>query len=127
MSNEVFPSLILLTYKGKVLLMQKQDSANDKEQHPWCFISVVKNKEESFESAISRQVQKETGIKIDNIECVSENSYSAKLTDENVNKIERAENQQLDFFGPNELSKLLLSSATREFVFKHGSIIHPIV
>jgi len=38
------PGLILLTYKGKVLLMHKQNSVIDEEKHPWSFISGVNDK-----------------------------------------------------------------------------------
>jgi len=121
--DKITQSLILLTYKGKILLMHKQESANDEVNHPWGFISAVINKEESFESAFSRQVQKEAGIKIDNIECISKYCYSAKLTDEHVNTIERSENQRLDFFGLNELKKLMVSSSTQDFLLKHATSI----
>lgn len=116
-------SLILLTYKGKVLLMHKQKSVIDEERHPWCFIGGVRENKESFEHALSRRVEKEAGIKIENVEFVSENCYHAKLTDDNVNKIKRAENQLLDFFTPKELNKLFLSRLTQAFISKHGSLI----
>lgn len=117
------PSLILLTYKGKALLMHKQNSVIDKELHPWSFISGIKDKKETFEKAMCRRVEKETGIKIENIEFVSESCYHARLTDDNVNKITRTENQLLDFFTLRELKKLLLSNATAQFISKHSSLI----
>ena len=95
--DDTSPSLILLTYKGKVLLMHKQKSVIDEENHPWCLIGGVRENKESFENAMARRVEKETGIKIENVEFVSENCYHARLTDDNVNKIKRAENQLLDF------------------------------
>ena len=116
-------SLILLTYKGKVLLMYKKNGPGDEEKHPWCFIGGVKEKRESFENALARRVEKEMGIKIENVEFVSESCYHARLTDDNVNKIERAENQLLDFFSLKELKKLFLSKPTREFISKHGTLI----
>jgi len=61
------PSLILLTYKGKVLLMHKQKSVIDEELHPWCLIGGIKGAKESYEKALSRRVESEAGIKIDNI------------------------------------------------------------
>ena len=123
MDNKISPVSILLTYKGKVLLMHKKNSVIDEEKHPWCFIGAVKEKSESFEKAMTRRVQKEMGIKIENIEFVSEFCYRAQLTDDNVNKIQRAENQLLDFFTPNEVKKLFLSRTTEQFITKHGSLI----
>ncbi|MCL5114066.1 MAG: NUDIX domain-containing protein [Patescibacteria group bacterium] len=116
-------SLILLTYKGKVLLMHKQKSVIDRESHPWCFIGAIRENKESFEHAMERRVEKEMGIKIKNVEFVSENCYHAQLTDDNVNNIQRAENQLLDFFTPKELTKLFLSRSTQAFILKHGALI----
>ncbi len=116
-------SLILLTYKGKVLLMHKQKSVIDEEIHPWCLIGGVREKEESFEEALSRTVEEEAGIKIENVEYVSESCYHAQLTDDNVNKMQRSENQLLDFFTPRELNKLFLSESTQNFISKHQSLI----
>ena len=117
------PGLILLTYKGKVLLMHKQKSVIDEEKHPWSLIGGIREKKESFEKALCRRVHKEAGIKIENVQFVSEFCYRAELTDDNVNNIQRAENQLLDFFTPREVGKLFLSRATEEFISKHASII----
>jgi ADP-ribose pyrophosphatase YjhB (NUDIX family) len=119
----ISPSLILLTYKGKVLLMHKQKNAIDQESHPWCFIGGFRQDKESFEQALSRRVEKETGIKIENVEFVSEFCYHANLTDDNVNKMQRAENQLLDFFTLKELNKLFLANSTESFISKHSSLI----
>ena len=116
-------SLILLTYKGKVLLMHKQDSVIDEGKHPWCLIGGIKEKRESFENAMSRRVEKEMGIKIEKVEYVSEFCYHARLTDDNVNKIQRAENQLLDFFTLGEVKKLFLSNTTAQFISKHSALI----
>ena len=69
------------------------------------------------------KVEEEAGIKIANVERVSESYYLARLTDDNVNKIQRAENQLLDFFNPRELKKLFLSKPTQEFISRHRSLI----
>lgn len=124
MAEVISPSLVLLAYKGKVLLMRKQESSIDVKKHPWSFISALKREDESFEIAVSRGVQKETGLKIVNIEFVSKYCYFAKLTDDDVNNINRTENQLLNFFSTNELKKLILSSATQDFVSKHGDLLY---
>lgn len=123
MDDKIFPSLILLTYKGKALLMHKRNSVIDEVNHPWSFIGGIKEKSESPENAMSRQAEKEMGIKIEKVEFISESCYHARLTDDNVNKIKRAENQLLDFFTLKELKKLFLSSRTQQFVSKHGALI----
>lgn len=116
-------SLILLTYKGKVLLMHKRNGPRDDENHPWTFIDGARKERESVENALTRRVEKEAGIKIENVEFVSESCYHARLTDDNVNKMERAENQLLNFFSLKELRRLFLSEPTRQFISKHGTLI----
>lgn len=120
---DISPSLILLTYKGKALLMHKQKSVLDEEKHPWSFISGVEEKKEPLEKTLAKRVHKEMGIKIENVEFVSESCYHASLTDDNVNSIKRSEHQLLDFFTLKDLKKLFLSHETHQFVVKHGSLI----
>lgn len=103
--------------------MHKRNGPIDEEKHPWCFIGGIKEKKESFENAMTRRVEKEAGIKIEKVEFVSKSRYHARLTDDNVNKIERAENQLLDFFSLGESKKLFLSSTTAQFISKHGDLI----
>lgn len=123
MDNKTPVCLILLTYKGKVLLMYKMSGPLDAKKHEWCFIGGQKDSEESFEEAMAKRVEKEANIKIEEIEFVSKNCYHARLTDDNVNKIKRDEGQLLDFFTLGEAQKLLLSEPTREFVSKHADLI----
>lgn len=103
--------------------MYKQNSAIDEEKHAWSFIEGAKSPKDSFENALVRNVEKEMGIRIDNVEFVSESCYHSCLTDDNVNQIKRAEGQSLAFFTLKELKNLLLSNPTRDFVSKHGALI----
>jgi hypothetical protein len=121
--NSVSLGLILLTYKGKVLLMHKQNSVIDQEKHPWSLITVIKDKKKTFEKTLIDRVYKEMGIKIENVEFVSENYYHVRLTDNNVNSIKREENQLLDFFTLKELKKLYLTGETAKFIASHESLI----
>ncbi|MBI2621631.1 MAG: NUDIX hydrolase [Candidatus Levybacteria bacterium] len=123
MDDKTLTCLILLTYKGKALLMYKMSGPLDAKEHEWCFIGGEKDGGESFEEAMARRVEKEASIKIEEVEFISENCYHARLTDDNVNKIERGEGQLLDFFTLGEVQKLHLSEPTRQFVSKHGSLI----
>lgn len=129
MDDKINSSLILLTYKGKVLLMYKSNSAIDKEQHNWTFIGGRKAQGESFEQAMSRRVSVEASIKVEDVEYLSKSCYHARLTDDNVNNIQRDEMQLLDFFTLKDAQKLPLSYATKLFIEKHGGIINgnPIV
>ena len=122
MENET-PGIILLTYKGKVLLMHKQNGVLDEQKHPWTFIGGVRGKREPLKKTIERSIKKEMGIDIKNIEQISEYCYYAPLTDDNVNNIKRGEHQLLDFFNPGELGKLFLSRPTKDFLNKYWSLI----
>ena len=92
-------------------------------KHLWSLIGGICEKKESFEKALSRRVGKEMGITIENVEFVSDSYYHAKLTDDNVNKIERSEGQLLDFFTLKEIDKLLMSPSTRQFITKLKELV----
>ncbi len=115
--------LILLTYKNKVLLMHKQNGVLDFEKHPWNLVTVVKNKNFPFEKALKNQVYKEMGIIIENIETISENYYHVRLTDKNVNDIQRSEHQLLDFFTLKETDKLDLSDEASRVISAYPQLI----
>lgn len=123
MMNDKVSSLILLSYKGKALLMYKQKSPIDDEKHAWSFIGGTKSAKESFEHALEKNIEKEMGIRVETVEYVSKYCYHATLTDDNVNQIKRAEGQLLAFYNLKELQNLILASSTREFITKHGELI----
>lgn len=100
--------------------MHKQKGPMDDQEYPWSFISGLPEKRESLEKALIKRVEKEMGIKIENIEFVADYYYHARLTDDNVNNIVRSANQLLDFFSLKDLKKLNLSLETREFIAKYG-------
>ncbi len=123
MDNKSPLGLILLTYKGKVLLMNENNGPMDTQKHAWTFIEGKCEGNGSLEKTLIKQVERKMGIKIDNAQHLSESYYHATLTDDNVNSIERSDNQLLDFFNPRELDSLLLSPSTSQFIQKHGELI----
>lgn len=124
-------SIILLTYKGKVLLMHKDFILAALGEDPWHFIFGVKEKSESSEETIQREVEKETGIQLNTIEflsCLDHNDekkyfYHTHLTDDNVNNIVRQEGKILGFFSPKELDALSLSHVTKLLLAKHKDLL----
>lgn len=100
----------------------------------WSFIGGIKEKNKSFEETIYRDVERETSIRLNRVELVSDvlynNSrkhfYFAKLTDENVNDMKRSEGQTLDFFSLRELERLNLSASTKFFVVKHRDLLEQV-
>lgn len=117
--------LILLTYKNKILLMQKQKNVLDQEKHPWSLVSISKDQNLSLGQALMSRVVEEMGIKVENVAHISENYYHANLTDKNVNSIQRSELQLLDFFTLKETKKLNLSDETSKFISAYPQLINP--
>lgn len=124
-------SIILLTYKGKVLLMHKDYILATLDQNPWRFISGVKEKDESFEETIQREVEKETSIQLKTIELVEQDEkkyfYHTNLTDDNVNNIVRRDGKILEFYSLKELDKLSLSLSTRLLIARHKDLLGKVV
>jgi hypothetical protein len=116
--------LILLTYKNKVLLMHKQKGVLDPDKHPWCLISAKKDQNRSLAQALMDRVKREMGIEVENVEKLSENYYHARLTDKNVNNIQRSEHQLLDFFTIKDLEKLYLSDDASRFISSYTNLIN---
>lgn len=100
----------------------------------WSFIGGIKEKNKSSEETISRDVERETSIKLEKVELLSEpvnddnrkHFYYAKLTDKNVNDIKRSEGQTLDFFTLRELDRLNLTASTKLFVVEHRDLLEEV-
>ncbi|MBI2033402.1 MAG: NUDIX domain-containing protein [Candidatus Levybacteria bacterium] len=127
-------SIILLTYKEKILLMAKDDILHALEHNPWHFIVGIKNANDSFEHAIYREVEKEMDIQLDEIKFLSQiisngncqYFYHASLTSDDVNRIVRKEGIMLQFFAFKELRTLSLSDSTKLLVEKHKEVFEKI-
>ena len=127
-------SRILLTYKGKVLLTFRESNPNALQNILWHFIGGMKQKDKSEEETITQLVERETSIKLVSVEFLSsesvensiEHHYCAKLTDEDVNNMERGEGQLINFFTFSEIEKLPLSTSTKLFISKHRDFLENI-
>lgn len=135
MIHKINESLILLTYKEKILLMIKNYVYNSGARKIWCMIGGAKGSSESFEKAIVRRIKEEMNIKINDIKLLSvlpsSNKdiyfYHAKLSDNNVNLIERSEGQELQFFNLKELDKLCLATSANLFFTQNKSIVEELL
>jgi NADH pyrophosphatase NudC (nudix superfamily) len=131
-SNE---SLVLLTYKEKILLMIRNYVFNSGKQKIWRMIGGIKESNESFEKSIVRCIKEEMNIEISDIKFLSvapsdyKNTYfyHGKLTDKNVNFIERAEGQELQFFDLKELDKIELAESANLFFSKNRNILEELL
>lgn len=132
MAVKIESGLILLTYKGKVLLMLKNKPALL--SHLWRFIAVDKEDGKTFEELLSSRVNREMSVRISSIEFISKIRYDgttkyfyhARLTDKDVNTIERAEGQDINFYSTNELDSLPVTASTKLFIIKHRDLIRDI-
>ena len=64
-------SLILLTYKEKILLMIRNYVFNSGLQKTWCMIGGEKGNNESFEKTIIRKIKEEMNIEISEVKLLS--------------------------------------------------------
>lgn len=95
---------------------------------PWNFIGGQKYKNKTSLQSILELVEKETGMKLTNVDLLSsrkynngdEHFYSATLTDEHVNTMNRPEGKLFNFFAPHELKKITLSEYAKSLL-EHNS------
>lgn len=124
-------SIVLLTYKGKVLLVSKDYVLPSSDPTPWHFIFGAKKEHESGEDSVCRMVKKETSIQLDAVEylgSMQENDekrffFHASLTDDNVNNIVRRDGEVVGFFSVKELTGLSLSLFTKQLIGMHADIL----
>lgn len=114
---------ILLTYKGKILLLQQENVFHTDAYNAWHFIKKANAKNSSAEKTIIQEVYKETQIQLDSVSLLSKKIqenithylFYAQLTDKNVNNIIRGEGRLLQFFRLSELLKLQMQPSTKLF------------
>lgn len=124
-------SLILLTYKGKVLLLLEESTPVRSASDVWSFIAATTIKKESFENAIIRQVKNEMQIHLPSVTFLSNWTYDGRkkyfyhalLSDKDVNNIQRSEARTIDFFTLKELEKVKLEPLTKLFIQKHRDLL----
>lgn len=130
--SSILPRCIaLLTYKGKVLLLSKNNKPDVLSYNPWQFIEKEKSKHFSELDTIIREILKETKIKITELIPIPKNSTSetpeyvfhAQLTDINVNTIQRDDESLLQFYSLSELQKLNLQDSTKNILSKYKSTL----
>lgn len=135
MVSKLNESLVLLTYKDKILLMIKGYASNSTVQKIWHMIGGEKENSESFEKTILRKIKEEMNIKIADVKLIlvspsyDKNTYfyHGKLTDNNVNFMEREEGHELQFFNLKELDKLQLATSTNLFFTKHRNAVEELL
>jgi ADP-ribose pyrophosphatase YjhB (NUDIX family) len=121
---------IILTYKGKVLIMHTENNPLLLNEVVWRFIGRNREKGKTMEETILREVEKQTGIKLNAVDFLStltedgiqKHFYHGKLTDSNVNNMKRDQGQTIQFYTMHELEKIPLSPSTKKFISQHHDI-----
>ena len=121
---------IILTYKGKVLVMHTENNPLLLNEVVWRFIGRNREKGKSMEETILREVEKQTGIKLSSIDFLStieeddtqKHFYHGRLSDSNVNNMNRDQGQTIQFYSMRELEKIPLTPSTRKFITQHSNI-----
>lgn len=126
--------VILLTYKGKVLLLSEENSLDALPCNPWKFIEKYTKGKYAKEELI-REVLKEAKIKISNVTPIfhpdatmlHEKVYYADLSDIHVNNIQRKDTSLLQFYSLKELQKLNLQDSSKHIFVKYRSVFEELL
>lgn len=116
-----FSSSIVLTYKNKVLLLSQDIDEKGTELSLWSFIGGKKRGTESHEQTVRRRVKYNTNLELKEIKCLQSKTrgrdyyYHGRLSDFEVNHIERREGERLEFYTLKEVDALTLSEKTQDF------------
>ncbi len=129
--NNVDTGLILLTYKGKILLVLRETIPSVVGKDIWRFIGGAKKDNKSCEETICSEVEKETSLRLETVAFLSSSLYNnrrqyfyhAELTDDHVNNIKRDDRQLLQFFSLRELEKLPLAVSTKQLISRHKRLL----
>ena len=131
MTATVDSCLIILTYKGKILLLQQDDVLNNLPHNDWHFIERIKEKNKTPQETIMREVKRQTEVKLSEVSFVARISrngnmtylFHARLNDNNVDNLKRDEGKLLQFFTLQELKRLRLKESTKLFLPEYSAII----
>ena len=101
----------------------------------WCMVGGKKEDNESYEKTIVRKIKEDMNIEVSNVKLllispIGDNDihfYHGKLTDNNVNRIQRAEGQELQFFNLKELCNLQLAASANLLFTKHRSAVEELL
>lgn len=109
---------IIIIYKGKLLLVTKDSLA---EENLWSFVGENYNWTNSQESALKilKRVTKLKSLIVEKIslsDSGDDTLYFTRLSDKNVNSIERSETEKLEFYNLKEVLGLNLTSSTQTLV-----------
>jgi len=129
-----FFSSIVLTYKGKMLLLSPDTPQISPSQYAWDLIGGRYTDTESSEQSIQRKIKHITKLDLKNIKLLAsklqnrnECIYHGELSDSDVNSMQRREGQRLEFYTLTELEKLTLSHAAAGLLAEYKEAVEELL
>lgn len=106
-------NLVVVIYKGKILLSSKDSFINLREKNVW--------------SLPDKSRTREFGPTTAGMESFDRQLHYIKLTDKNVFAIRRQDGRRLEFYGPREFGSLLLTPDTRLLYYHYKEEIEKLL
>lgn len=128
-------SLVILTYKGRILLILRDNNPEVVSPNHWAVPGGVKEINETFEQTALREIKEELNIDLKNLKFLVElkyldrfkKLYFSTLSEAQVKEIILYEGQKFDFFTPEEASHLLLARSTKLFFDSYLHLIKSVL
>ncbi|MCL5091033.1 MAG: NUDIX domain-containing protein [Patescibacteria group bacterium] len=131
--NQKFDSSFgIITYKGKLLLLLRDNNPNIPAPNTWTVIGGAPEEDETPEQTFVREVKEETNIDLTdfnflfvfNLEGEEKYVFHSKLNQKQSEQIKLGnEGQRLDFFSFEEIRNLPLARTTLNFYKKHDLLL----
>ncbi len=118
-----------MTYKGKFLLMLRDDFSHIKNPNTWSILGGITEVGETPEKSLIRELKEEANIEVVNYQKLfdypsGETVFHVQLSDEQLNQMSLGdEGQDLKFFTFDQMLELNLSSTMKDYLREYGEII----
>ena len=123
-SSEAF-----VTYKGKYLLMLRDDFPHIKNPNTWSILGGITEEEETPEESLIRELKEEGNIDVVNYQLLfnyptGETIFHIELNENQFKQLKLGgEGQDLKFFTFKQLLKLSLSSTVKDYLKDYNELI----
>lgn len=128
-----FSISIILTYKNKFLLLSPDVHPAKNQKTNWSILGGQMQQHESYKDSIRNKVQYVTKLVLKDLKPLSlseENvntCYHGKLTDTEVNSIQRRVGQRLEFYTLEEIKHLSLTPLTSNFFLQNQTLVQQLI
>jgi len=139
-NKKIIPNLpassgALVVYKGKILLIRRDNKPTIPNPNMWSIPGGQVEKGESFDEALVREIKEEIGITPKNyqllgfFETEKQNAiYLLELTNEETQEIKLGdEGQELKWFKPQEIADIDAVPIVRDFFQKNAKKVEPLI